>query len=325
MAHEIDFSTGKAAIFVTGEAAWHRLGTVVAEAQTSEQAIKLAGLDWTVQQCNVAAALPNGQWAPCPSTFANVRTDTGAVLGVVGGFYRPFQNRQAFDFMDSLVGEKLAMFETAGSLKGGRKIWMLARIPAEYRIAGDDVVKPYVLLTNSHDGTSGLRIMPTTVRVVCNNTLNLALRYSTASEGLSIVHTESLEDRVAEARVKFNLITQRLDTFQTEAKALAKRSLNTQQLRDYFTTLVEGRSEKQQKKLLDTIWANFHNPRNAMAGIEGSAWAAYNAVSEFADHQMTVRGKVESEQLDNRVNSIWFGSANTLKQKAWEAAITLVA
>jgi len=325
MAHEIDQTTGKAAVFVTGEPAWHHLGTVVSQAQTSEQAIKLAGLDWKVRQCNVAAAIADGQWAPCPSKFANVRSDTNAVLGVVGGFYRPFQNSETFDFMDSIVSEKLAMFETAGALKGGRKVWMLARIPTEYRIAGDDVVKPYVLLTNSHDGSSGLRILPTTVRVVCNNTLNLALRWASASDGLSIVHTESLEQRVTEARQKLGIISKRLESFQTEAQSLAKRSMNTEQLRDYFTSLVEGRSEKQQKKLLETIWGNFHNPRNTLAGIEGSAWAAYNAVSEYADHQMTVRGKEGAEKLDNRVHSIWFGTANRLKQKAYEAALALVA
>ncbi len=100
-----------------------------------------------------------------PSRVANVRSDTHSVLGVVGKTYRVFQNVEAFDFMDTLVGEKLAMYETAGALRQGKRIWMLARIPKEYRV-GDDVVQPYVLLSNAHDGTQALRMIPTTVRGV---------------------------------------------------------------------------------------------------------------------------------------------------------------
>ncbi|HVT87735.1 MAG TPA: DUF932 domain-containing protein [Tepidisphaeraceae bacterium] len=135
MAHEIDQTTGKAAVFVTGEPAWHRLGTVIEQATTSAQAIGLAGLDWNVAQWPVRAFGPDnlGAGADIPDVVANVRTDTKAVLGVVGRRYRVFQNREAFDFMDALVGDKLAMYETAGSLHGGKRVWMMARIPKEYR------------------------------------------------------------------------------------------------------------------------------------------------------------------------------------------------
>jgi phage/plasmid-like protein (TIGR03299 family) len=321
MAHEIDTTTGKAAAFFAGQAAWHRLGTVVTDCQTSAAAIHLAGLNWSVEKWPMTAT-NNSITTNVPNAFAVVRTDTTAVLGTVGNWYRPFQNAEAFDFMDTIVGERLAMFETAGSLKGGRKVWMLARVPGELRIAGDDIVHPYVLLTNSHDGTSGLRILPTTVRVVCNNTLTLALRQG-VSEGLTITHTESLERRISEARAKLGIITRRMDRFHQEAQALSKRSLSSNELREYFTGLVEARAEKQQKKLLESMFENLHNPRNSMPGITGTAWAAYNAVSEFADHQMKVTGN-GAEALDNRVNSIWFGSANRMKQAAWECAMALV-
>jgi phage/plasmid-like protein (TIGR03299 family) len=162
MAHEIDQTTGSAAVFVTGEPAWHRLGTVIAQATTSAEAIGLAGLDWRVQQWNVRPFGPDDQTVgtDIADTVANVRTDTKAVLGVVGKRYRVFQNHEAFDFMDALVGDKLAIYETAGSLHGGKRVWMLARIPKEYRAGADDLIKPYVLLTNTHDGSQALR-MPT--------------------------------------------------------------------------------------------------------------------------------------------------------------------
>src|SRR5262245_46039238 len=111
--------------------------------------------------------------------------------------------------MDTLVGERLAMFETAGGLKGGRRGWMLAGLPREDRVAGDDVVNPYVLPTNGHDGAAALRMIPTSIRVVCQNTLNLALSRSSSTEGLSVFHFENLDRRVAEARQKLGVVVGR--------------------------------------------------------------------------------------------------------------------
>ena len=169
MAHAIDETTGLAAVFVTGEPAWHKLGKTIEKAASSAEAIGLAGLDWRVEQWPVRAFDPDQPTteAAMPDTVANVRADTKAVLGVVGKRYRVFQNHEAFDFMDGLVGDKLAMYETAGSLHGGKRVWMMARIPKEYRAGADDLIKPYVLLTNTHDGSQALRMIPTTVRVVC--------------------------------------------------------------------------------------------------------------------------------------------------------------
>ena len=131
MSHDIDTTTGQTAVFVTGEPAWHRLGTVIDSAATSGDAIKLAHLDWSVEQWPVQAAEPNtDRIIEATDRVANVRTDTHAVLGVVSRQYHVFQNAEAFDFMDAIVGDKLAMFETAGALHEGRRVWMLARSAA---------------------------------------------------------------------------------------------------------------------------------------------------------------------------------------------------
>lgn len=366
MSHEIDVSTGKAGLFVTGEPAWHRLGTVIKSAATSAEAIGLAGLDWQVEQWPVSADGPGGQRIACPGRLANVRSDTHAVLGVVGKQYRVFQNAEAFDFMDAIVGEKLAMYETAGSLKGGRRVWMLARIPKEYRV-GEDLVEPYVLLTNAHDGTQSLRMLPTTVRVVCQNTLNLALRGT--SGGLCIPHWPKLESRVREARQKLGIIGSRLDDFGQEMQALCDRKLGAAEVRDYFRGLfpTETREEakpkpqardcgalldsmlvqqdeqrevvgdllaghyaatrrqaKHNRQVLECVLENFDNQRNTLPGIKHSAWAAYSAVGEWADHQKRVNGQTQAERDDNRLNSIWFGSGDRVKQQAYQAALSLV-
>jgi phage/plasmid-like protein (TIGR03299 family) len=326
MAHEIDLTTGRAAAFYAGEPAWHRLGTVVKDARTSAEAINLAGLDWTVEQRAMAAAGPSG-WIPVPNTLANVRSDTNAVLGVVSSYYRPFQNLEAFAFMDELVGEKLAMFETAGSLKGGKRVWMLARIPQTYHVGAADEIQPYVLLTNGHDGGAALRMIPTSVRVVCWNTLTLALSKSTASEGITIFHFGELADRVQRAREALGLAVKRFETFEADANRLAQRQLTAAELATYFANYLPAGDSKSSKtlrmKMLDSLLANFENERQNLPGIRGTAWAAYNAVSEYADHTKGTSGKGDNERLDNRVNSIWFGSANSLKQKAFEDALAL--
>jgi phage/plasmid-like protein (TIGR03299 family) len=375
MAHEIDTTTGTAAVFVTGQPAWHRLGRVIAEAATSAEAIRLAGLDWTVEQwpllaCGpTTAEQPAGRYLPCPGMLANVRTDTGAVLGVVSRDYRVFQNWEAFDFMDAIVGEGLARYETAGALKGGRRVWMLARMPQDLRVSGDDVVRPYLLLTNSHDGSMALRMIPTTVRVVCQNTLNLALGRARHGEGLTIRHCESLEGRVREARAKLGLLTERVEQFADEARQLAACPLTDRQAREWFeqffptrpaaaapvrTTaplpteglldailetqqaevslvdqLLAGhqeeqtRTERRNARILEVLLESYHSPENDALGIAGTAWAAFNAVSGWADHESTVRGKNELERADNRLHSAWFGGAHELKTDAFAAALQL--
>ncbi len=362
MAHEIDTSTGAAAVFVTGKPAWHKLGTVVAQAQTSAEAIRLARLDWEVLQQPLYTAKGDGGLQTVVERVANVRADTHSVLGVVSPGYRVFQNRDAFDFMDTLVGERLAMFETAGALRGGRRVWMLARVPKELRVTGKDVVHPYVLLANSHDGSMALRMIPTTVRVVCQNTLNLALNRSGAADGLTIRHCESLEGRVHEARTKLGVLVQRLNQFEDEARSLAACRISDHEARDYFEEFFpvhqpaprpatvslesmlaatqdeqdlmaellaghreqEERTQKRNARILEQMLDNFHSPAHAAVGVEGTAWAAYNAVSEYADHQSTVRGRTEAERADHRLHSVWFGTAHELKQRAYAAALELV-
>jgi phage/plasmid-like protein (TIGR03299 family) len=330
MAHEIDQTTGRAAVFVTGQPAWHQLGTVIEQATTSAEAIGLAGLDWHVEQWPVKASDPNHHLdVEVPDVVANVRTDTQAVLGVVGRRYRVFQNREGFDFMDALVGDKLAMYETAGSLHGGKRVWMLARIPKEYRAGSDDLIKPYVLLTNTHDGSQALRMFPTTVRVVCQNTLNLALNEAGA-DGLTVSHHPRLESRIQDARAKLGVITARFGMFGDELHALVAKRLVVAEAVAYFRSLagmdIPGGTDRQRKsreKIYQQFQTNFDNERNTLAGMKHTAWAAYNAVSEWADHQRTYRGLNPVEKLNRRLDSVWFGTSHQIKQAAYRGALEL--
>ncbi|MHB1156052.1 MAG: DUF932 domain-containing protein [Phycisphaerales bacterium] len=330
MSHEIDLTTGRAAVFVTqssGGPAWHGLGTVVQDAATSREAIHLAGLDWKVQQWPLQA-IDDHRHSAVHRHVANVRTDTGAVLGVVGRQYTPIQNVECFDFMDALVGDKLAMFHTAGSLKEGRTIWMLARIPKEYHAGDHDVIHPYVLLVNSHDGSSSLRMIATTVRVVCNNTLNLALNRATGSEGISIHHRPSLEMRVREARQRLGIVAARFDQFDEELHRMLEVQPSARQVNRYFKTVIPplpdnatARQQQSRREMLDRLDANLEAESNTLPGIRGTAWAAYNAVSQWADHQRSFRGTDDHQRAENRLQSVWFGSSNDIKQKAYDLAL----
>ena len=329
MSHELDISTGQPAVFVTGKPAWHRLGTVVANALTSSGAIELARLNWEVEQWELKAFDRElGKEAWVRNKYANVRKDTGTVLGVVSDHYRIFQNRECFDFMDSLVADKLAMFETAGALKDGRVVWMLARIPTEYRAGTQDVIQPYILLTNSHDGSKALRLFPTTIRVVCQNTLNLALRDG-LGEGISIRHRPSLSERVSEARQKLGIIHARFDQFDAELHTMLDKELAGRELEGYFdacTPPTTGkRAEIRRRKIIHQFEDNFTNATNTLPGVAGTAWAAYNAVSQYFDHQRNFKGANILEKADHQLESIWFGSSHHAKQEAYQRALTLAA
>jgi phage/plasmid-like protein (TIGR03299 family) len=233
------------------------------------------------------------------------------------------------------------MYATAGALKGGRRVWMLARIPQELRVnRTEDVIEPYVLLSNTHDGTSTIRVLPTTVRVVCANTLNLAMRQSQHG-GFRIRHTNSVQGAVEEARHHLGIILKGVDDFQDQINRLASVSLGQHEVSDYFERLfptgkntdganlmsdeeVSGIAERN-KKILEMVQANFENDRNTLSGIEGTAWAAFNAVSEYADWQSKVRGKNDLARTDARMNSIFFGAANDLKQRAFDLCLALAA
>jgi phage/plasmid-like protein (TIGR03299 family) len=328
MAHLIDESTGQAAAFFARKPAWHGLGTVVADALSSADAIRAARLDWHVRQYPVFARLDDGRVLET-DRVANVRTDTDRVLGVVSKDYVPLQNREAFAFLDSLVEDGSLCYETAGAVKEGRQIWLLARMPGSLAPAGtSDEILPYALLTNGHDGSRAITVLPTTVRVVCNNTLCLALR---KGEGqlLRIRHEGDIASKIEAARQCLGLVSERLDAFQEQISALAARDLSVPEASLYFQRLfpIEGDlTDRQRDKngdILSLLLDNFVNERNTLPGVTGTAWAAYNAVSEWADHQRTVRGPNDTQRAENRFLSVVQGPAHDLKHQAFEMALAL--
>jgi len=330
MAHEIDFTTqAQGSAMFAYQPAWHGFGTVVSEAQTSVDALRIAGLDWTVALTDLAAIMPDGSHQPIDTHRATMRTDTGKALGAVGLRYQPLQNREAFAWMDEVVGEQLAIWHTCGSLLGGKDVWMLAKLPGTLEVCDRDVLDKYVLITNNHAGTGAVRLFPTSVRVVCANTLRLAISEVDSNKsdaglplGLKLFHTAgSLGKRVQKAKELLGVIGKSHDEFATAARSMLSHELNTQQISDYFGGLVENRSDRNREKVLGQLWDRFALPTNE-GGYKANVWTAYNAASEWADHELRVTGRGDV-RAERKFRSVLFGSAHSFKERAWASAIEL--
>ena len=266
------------------EKPWHGLGTEVSEAPTSADALRLAGLDWEVQQKNIQVC----GGSKIENYKANVRSTDGSVLGVVSDSYKIVQNAEAFSFTDELIGGDVR-YETAGSLRGGKKIWLLAKMP-ERKIAGD-AVEPYLCFSNAHDGTGAIRVCMTPIRVVCNNTLNLAL--NTAKRQWSARHMGNIEQKMQEARMCLQLADAYMDGLGDYADKLANKTINDEELDKILNEMFpveENDSERKKtmaKKAKDEFMVCYWRPD--IAQFLNTAWGVVNAMSDMVSHSEPLR------------------------------------
>ena len=273
-------------MFYVREKPWHGLGTRVEEAPTSADALIYAGLDWLVEQKDVYTQ----DGILIPSYKANTRSTDDAVLGIVSDRYKVVQNTDAFRFTDDLLGEGVA-YETAGALQGGRKAWMLAKMPQRYFIAGDEI-EPYMVVMNSHDGSSGIKVAMTPIRVVCSNTLNLAL--GSAKRTWTTKHTENVMSRVHEARETLMLAERYMSELGRGIDELAKIKLSDRKvmelMNDFFptTTDLPEVQRKNNQRLLDNMKARYWEAPD-LAAVGKNAYRFVNAVSDFATHADPIR------------------------------------
>ena len=273
-------------MFYTREKPWHGLGTMVAEAPNSKDALRLAGLNWKVLQEPVYTEneeLIQGY-------KANVRDTDRKVLGVVTDRYKVIQNEEAFAFTDTLLGEGVR-YETAGSLQEGRRVWMLARLPREFIIGGERI-SPYMVFSNTHDGSGAVKTALTPIRVVCNNTLNLALR--TAKRSWSMIHTGDISGKIEEAKNTLLLADEYMTALGQEFEDLRKIKLSEKQVLDYIKILLpmEENYSLLQKRGVEKLRADmkmryFDAPD--LQDVGKNAYRFINAVSDFATHANPLR------------------------------------
>jgi phage/plasmid-like protein (TIGR03299 family) len=304
MSHNLAINpkTQNASFFTVREKAWHKLGLVLDNCPTSQEAIVYAGLDYTVEKAQLQAyTLPlvpdakiehdNCPYSTVRDLYATVRTDNMDTLGVVGKNYHIVQNKDAFGFFDSIVGKGAAIYETAGALGKGEVTFISAKLPSNIRVnvnGKEDMIDKYLLLTNSHDGSAAIRILFTPVRVVCNNTLNLALR---SNEGISIRHTSRVYDEIEKAAELLGIINKEYNKAEETYQHLANIKITDKALREYIDIIFPSKEENEE---VSTRLANIRKKvfEYTMDGagqddIRGTAWAAYNGVTGYFQNVRT--------------------------------------
>jgi len=322
-----------------GAVPWHGKGLRLENLATSAEAIVAAGLDWTVSKTPVNfvkddVAFASDKWS------CIVRNDNNAILGVVKRMYNPLQNKDAFSWFDAVVGIKEAMYETAGALGNGQKIWILAKLPGFLRIGGDDTIEKYVLLYHAHDGTISVSMCETGIRVVCQNTLNQAIRRAKANDKLvKVRHTRSMSLRLDDVRKELNISNARFALMEEMSKSLVGVQMTPATLGNYIAkTMIPfeyNEAIKNKRKLvigtrtqnmLDEIVTLFEGKGRGsdLPTAKGTAWGAFNAITEFIDFGRGTKNTKDGNADNNRTESILFGSGLSVKQRAWDNAIELV-
>ena len=298
-------------MFYTREKPWHGLGTMVEEAPSSEEALVLAGLDWNVIQKPIETL--DGIYVT--GFKANLRDSDNKVLGIVTDRYRVVQNREAFAFTDELLGEGVK-YETAGSLQEGRRTWVLAKLPQRYIISGDEIT-PYLVFMNSHDGTGAIKAAMTPIRVVCQNTLNLAL--STAKRSWSTIHTGDIGGKMKDAQYTLLYAEQYMDALGKSIDRLSQIKLSDRQVYEYIDALfplLDSPTEQQKKNLMrmkEDVKARYFDAPD-LKSMGKNAYRFVNSVSDFATHAKPLRERTNyRESLFARTIE-----GNTMIDKAYE-------
>lgn len=229
MSHNLEFRNGSYSTVSAKEVPWHNLGTVLDHKMTSEEAIRLARLDFTVEKgplyVKYLNEINNQRGKEYKANFGTYRTDTGFVLGIVGSDYTVIQNTEVFNFFDDIVDKDEAIFETAGVLGQGQVIFVTAKLPEDINVRGD-LIKQYLLLSTSHDGTGAINILFTPTRVVCQNTLNLALSVKTRNK-VKIKHTKNANERIIQAKDILGISRKYKETLKQNMEHLVSIKMDT--------------------------------------------------------------------------------------------------
>ncbi len=307
MAHQ--FESG----FFVAQPAWHRLGTVLKNAPTTEHAIVQAGLDWQVIEEPIIQA--NSDEAILKKKL--IRDRDQHLLGTVNHDYTPLQNDAAFRWFDPLLENGTIELNAAGSLQQGRRIWVLARVKnIEGNISPEDRVRPYLLLHNSHDGSTAVWLQFTPIRVVCMNTLAGAAAHRFGDlwqrKAVCIPHTLNLEDQLAKVQNLVDLTKREFEICVEEYQAMANQEI-TQELLNTYMGRVLGVRMTRLSSVQSQLLQNFEQ---GIGNRGKTLWDAYNAITQWLDHQY---GSSEEE----RVLNSWFGKGRTLRQRAHQVALEM--
>ena len=301
-------------MFYMNETPWHGIGRRVINAPTSEDAIKQAGLDWQVRK--VPLLTGDGQ-NRLVDHVAIERISDSNILGVVGPRFEPLQNNEAFKFFDPFITAGEAVYETAGSLRGGKRIFILAALNRKnIEVIPGDEVKKYILLSNSHDGSLAVRVGFTPIRVVCANTLKIA-HDNVSSQLLRVRHTASMKDTLEKIQEIMNLADAKFEATAQQYRVLANRVCSLTQFEEYVKVVFKAKDTPQFETLKNKVVHLFEHGKGSELA-KGTMWGAYNAITEYLGYEA-------GRNQDNRLNNLWFGTADTTNERAFIEALKIAA
>lgn len=321
MAHNISIQNGIEETFQAGKPAWHHLGVNVKQTQTWREAMKLAHMDWKITKEQFSHPLIAGELIP---SFGLFRADNQKYLSTVGPAYTPIQNDEAFAWVDTIIGiEDGAFYETAGALGNGETIWCMVKIPQEIRIKGtDDIIDPYLLFSDFREQGKAAIVKLSTVRVVCNNTLNMSLSDGQKVMRITHVNPQSQMELAKKAlqSVKAN-IKNLNDTFNELTKRKMTRPTMTALLNKLFPTLEESTAAQNKARAILEKYEFCDD--NAFPSEKGSAFAMLNAITNYVDHEKTARTTDGDNPIRTRAQSSMFGTGDIFKTQAMTAIMEI--
>ena len=329
--HGLDTTTGQVALY-TAVPAWHELGNVIPGGTSDiDQVLKLGGIDFEVIRRPVLYQNSlGGPTIVLADQFVTVRQDSGAGLGVVGARYEVFQNRDIFEFLQDLVASDEVVWESAGALRDGRRVFVCLRLPETVTIdaAGvNDQIVPYIAALNSHDGSSQAQVVATPWRIECGNTERFAVRDAHTRWGVR--HTRNARDRVAEARRTLRLSVRYFQAFAAEEEALAQTEVTIAEFRQVVEQLWPA-PEQDAPKRTQTHHRNRLDTLNGLYGsnserLGATAYAAERAITEYADWKTPIRptGSLRGRDLAARATAVLEGSNDDVKSRAHRQLLTL--
>ncbi|MDO9143239.1 DUF932 domain-containing protein [Rhodoferax sp.] len=322
MAHQLE------KMAYTGETPWHQLGNQLPAKQPIEVWAEKAGMNWDI--CATPVRYMTEQAGSLGSIMSFdeqqvlYRSDTEAPLSVVSGRYQVVQPKAVLEFYRDLTEISGFELETAGVLKAGKKFWALARTGKETVLKGNDVVKGYILLATSCDGTLATTATPTTIRVVCNNTLAIAL--NGVSSAIKVPHSTSFDAQAVKKLL--GVAVSHWDSFMYSMKTLSERKVKTHESMNYFLRVLcetdshadatRGLTNERALKKVQALYDG-HGRGAELSAASGTAWGLLSAVTEFVDHEKRARSQ------EYRLDSAWFGQGANLKQRALDYALQLAA
>lgn len=273
---------------------WHGLGVQLDDAADSEEMLFKSGLAWAVGSRKLYIAV-NGKPTEVPDVRANVRLSDNKVLGIVSDRYTIVQNREAFEFTNEILGD--ARYETAGSLRGGRRVWVMARLNESSFVLGEEVV-PYFAVTSTHDGSGRLEVAMTPTRIVCQNTLNIAMRE--AKRTWSVRHVGNVMKKAEAAKKTLKLVTEYMDVLEVKAEQLAAIPVDKDRWDSIVTSLLgvkpddSGRKQANWNKRFEDLRNRIDAPD--LANHKDNGWGVVNAIADFVDHGEPLRKTENGEE-----------------------------